>query len=187
MVAGPVLTTCSTETSATISGQDQQLPPTSLIPHRQWLVFRGAIDQRKDDIRSGELPISVHQFNLMQKLGVTKRYDHATSLDRSIDIQNNFQYKSYVRGIDHVLFRVQVQKSIILRKEPHYLFRILFSPEIPDPHQLKSGFIDVNNICESLDFFCSDPLSILPSEPFFDYSQLVQSDSIEEKITELRF
>ena len=104
---------------------------TSLVPHIQWIVYRGSIDRKKGEIRSGKLPISGHQFNLIQRLGATKTFNQVAALEQIMKIQYNFEHKGYFRAIDHIQFRLQTQNSIISGKNLAFILRIRFHQKSP--------------------------------------------------------
>lgn len=104
---------------------------SSLVPHLQWLVYRGSVDRKKGEIRSVKLPLSAQQFNVIEKLGATRTFSRVMPIEQAIQLQCNFEHKGYARGIDHIQFRLQTQKSIIPGKNPAHILRIRFHQKRP--------------------------------------------------------
>ena len=104
---------------------------SSLCPHIQKLIYDGAIDKRKGEIRSGKVPLNPQQFHLIEKLGATGKYKDVLLLEQVLQLEYNFQYKSYSRGIEHIQFRLQEQKPVIIGKSPALLLRIRFHQKAP--------------------------------------------------------
>jgi hypothetical protein len=102
-----------------------------LYPHIQKLVYCGAIDRKKGEVRSGKIPINSEQFNIIQKLGTTHKYDQILLLEQILQLEYDFQYKGYHRGIRHIQFRLQKQKPVIVGKCPVLLLRIRFQQKAP--------------------------------------------------------
>ena len=100
-------------------------------PRIQKLIYNGAVDKRKGEIRSGKLLLSVEQFKLIEKLGTTRSYKSVLLLEQAFDLQYSFNYKGYPRGIEHIQFRLQQQKSVIVGKKPVLLLRIRFHQKSP--------------------------------------------------------
>ena len=104
---------------------------TSLCPHIQKLIYNGAVDKRKGEIRSGKLPLNPQQFSLIEKFGTTRKYKEVLLLEQVLRLEYNFQHKSYARGIEHIQFRLQQQKPVIVGQSPALLLRIRFHQKVP--------------------------------------------------------
>ncbi|CAF3973406.1 unnamed protein product [Rotaria sp. Silwood1] len=104
---------------------------TSISPYVQKLIYTGAIDKRKGAIRSSKLPLNPEQFTLIQKLGATRKYEPVLLLEQALQLTYDFQYKGYLRAIEHVQFRLQQQKPVIAGKNPILLLRIRFQQKAP--------------------------------------------------------
>lgn len=102
-----------------------------LYPYIQKIVYCGAIDRRKGEVRSGKIPINPEQFNLIQRLGATQRYDQMLLLEHILQLEYDFHYKGYRRGIRHIQFRLQKQKSVIVGKSPVLLLWVRFQQKPP--------------------------------------------------------
>ncbi len=102
-----------------------------LYPYIQKIVYCGAIDRRKGEVRSGKIPINPEQFNLIQRLNTTQRYGQILLLEQILQLEYDFEYKGYRRGIHHIQFRLQKQKSVIVGKSPVLLLWVRFQQKPP--------------------------------------------------------
>jgi len=48
----------------------------ALSPHLQKVIYGGAIDKHKGEIRSNKFPLSPEQFTVLKDFGVTRKYQH---------------------------------------------------------------------------------------------------------------
>ncbi|CAF1299091.1 unnamed protein product [Adineta steineri] len=99
---------------------------TSLVPHIQKFIYCGAIDKRKGEVRSTHLPLSSEQFNVLNRLEVTRKYQSIIPLEEQLQLQYDFLYKNYFRGINNIQFRLQMQKPVIVGTKSVLLLRIRF-------------------------------------------------------------
>lgn len=97
-----------------------------LIPHIQQLIYLGAIDERKGQIRTGKFPLSPEQYEFLERIGTTFIYSPITHLENLLNLRYDFNYKGYRRSVYHVQFRLQKLKSIVLEKKFILLLRIRF-------------------------------------------------------------
>lgn len=104
---------------------------TSLCPHIQKLIFDGATDKRKGENRSGKLTLNSEQYSLIEKLGSTRKYKEVLLLEQALQLEYTFEYKGYIRAIEHIQFRLQQQKSVIVGKSPALLLRLRFHQKAP--------------------------------------------------------
>ena len=86
---------------------------------------------KKGAARSAKIPINPEQFSLIQKHGATQQYDHIPLLEQILRLEYEFHHKGYSRGIRHIQFRLQKQKSMVLRKNPILLLRVRFQQKPP--------------------------------------------------------
>jgi hypothetical protein len=108
---------------------------TSLVPHLQKVIYSGAIDKRKGEIRSSKFPISSEQFTLMNHFGLTHAYKPAILLEQELKLEYNFIYKGYARGIENIQFRLQKQKPVIPGQNPILILRTRFHQKAPVLHE----------------------------------------------------
>lgn len=97
-----------------------------IIPHIQMLVYAGAIDKRKGEIRVGKYPLSSEQFTTIGRLGATHKYESVPLLEHCLNLECHFDHKGYARGIQNIQFRLQKRQPIILRQKCILLLRIRF-------------------------------------------------------------
>ena len=102
-----------------------------IFPHIQMLIYAGAIDKRKGEIRAGKYPLSAEQFATIGHLGATHKYDHVPLLERCLDLEYRFDHKGYARSIHNVQFRLQKRQPAILHKKCILLLRIRFQQKTP--------------------------------------------------------
>lgn len=102
-----------------------------LYPYLQKFVYSGAIDRKKGEVRSGKIPINPEQFNLIQTLGGKQQYNQIPLLEQIFQFEYDFNFKGYRRGVRHIQFRLQTQKSVILGKKPVLLLRVRFQQKPP--------------------------------------------------------
>ncbi|CAF4939901.1 unnamed protein product [Rotaria sp. Silwood1] len=102
-----------------------------LYPYIQKMIYCASIDRKKGHIRSGKIPISPEQFALIQKLGGTLQYGQIAVLEQILQLQYDFEYKGYHRGVQNIQFRIQKQKSVIVGKSPLLLLRLRFQQKQP--------------------------------------------------------
>ncbi len=107
---------------------------SSLIPHLQKVIYNGAIDKRKGEIRSSKFPISSEQFTIMNHLGLTHTYKPAVLLEQELKLEYNFIYKGYVRGTENIQFRLQKQKPVIPGQNHILILRTRFQQKAPILH-----------------------------------------------------
>ena len=104
---------------------------TSLSPHVQKFIYVGSINRRKGEIRSTCFPLSSEQFHVLNRLGVTRQYQSVASVEGELQLQCDFEYKGYLRGIKNIQFRLQMQKPVIIGTKPVLLLRIRFHQKPP--------------------------------------------------------
>jgi hypothetical protein len=104
---------------------------TFLSPHVQKFIYTSAIDKRKGEIRSTKLPLSPEQFNVLNYLGLTHKYEPVVLLEQELQLKYNFMYKGYLRGVQNLQFRVQKQKPVVLGQNPILILRIRFHQKAP--------------------------------------------------------
>ncbi len=102
-----------------------------LYPYIQKFIYSGAIDKKKGHIRSGKIPLSPEQFGLIKKLGGGSQYASIPQLEQVLQIQCNFEYKGYHRGIELLQCRIQKQKPVINGKNALLLLRLRFQQKQP--------------------------------------------------------
>lgn len=142
------LHTCTVDPSKLIPSTKKRKPSpktknclSPLIPHLQQLVYRGAIDKGKGEIRTGKFQLSPEQLIFVEHLGATCTYKTITELEHLLNLQYNFNYRGYWRGVHHLQFRLQKLKSIVLEKKFILLLRVRFhQKQFSLLQQLSSSF-----------------------------------------------
>lgn len=102
-----------------------------LEPHLQKVIYNGAIDKKKGEIRSTKFPLSRDQFTSLQHLGVTNKYQQVDLLEQELQLVINFEYKGYLRGVQNIQVKLQQQKPVIFGKSAILLLRTRFQQKAP--------------------------------------------------------
>ena len=104
---------------------------TSVRIHLQQIVYVGAINNRKGEMRSTKIPVTSDQFNLISSLGATHRYDETIRLQQVLDLQYLFKYKGYERGIKNIQFRLQKRSCSVFTDKKLLFLRVRFHQSAP--------------------------------------------------------
>lgn len=102
-----------------------------LAPHVQKVIFNGAVDRKKGEIRSTKFPLSRDQFTSLQHLGVTNKYQQVNLVEQELQLVLNFEHKGYYRGVKNIQVKLQQQKPVIFGKSPILLLRVRFQQNAP--------------------------------------------------------
>ena len=103
----------------------------SLAPHVQKVIYNGAIDRKKGEIRSTKFPLSRDQFTGLQHLGVTNKYQQIDLVEQELQLVLNFEHKGYCRGVKNIQVKLQQQRPVIFGKSPILLLRTRFQQKAP--------------------------------------------------------
>lgn len=103
----------------------------ALSPHIQKVIYGGAIDRRKGEVRSYKFPLSREQFTVLQHFGLSGQYQQVVLLGEELQLQCDFEYKGYHRGIRNIQYRLQQQQPVIPGKNPVLILRMRFQQKAP--------------------------------------------------------
>jgi hypothetical protein len=67
---------------------------STLSPHIQKFIYSRAIDKRKGEIRFSRFPLSPEQFNVLNHLGLTYKYEPLVSFEQEPNLEYSFIHKN---------------------------------------------------------------------------------------------
>lgn len=71
------------------------------------MIYGGAIDRQKGEVRSYKFPLSREQFTILQHFGLIGQYQQVVLLEEELQLQYNFEYNGYHREIKNIEYRLQ--------------------------------------------------------------------------------
>ena len=93
-----------------------------LYPFIQKIIYSGAIDRKKGHVRSLKILITPQQFNLIRQIGGSSQYSEIVPIEKTLNFEYDFEHKGYYRGVQHLQFRVQKQKVVVLGKNLSFCY-----------------------------------------------------------------
>jgi hypothetical protein len=82
-------------------------------------------------VSTRKFSLSPEQFTVLKDFGVTGQYQHVVLLEHELQLQYNFEYKGYHRGVKIIEYRLQQQKFVIPGKNLVLILLIRFQQKAP--------------------------------------------------------